>query len=78
MYALYIMDMAILCAAAIYAARLQIIVNPPFSLFREYVAQLMEYGKDFFLCHTFLLFKLKLINCSNNTDINACWKIPRM
>ena len=30
MYALHIMDMAILCAAAIYVARLQIIVNPPF------------------------------------------------
>ena len=32
MYAMYIMDMAILCAAAIYAARLQIIVNPPYGI----------------------------------------------
>ena len=26
-----------------------IVTNPPFSLFREYVAQLMEYGKDFII-----------------------------
>ena len=35
MYAMYIMDMAILCAAAIYAARLQIIVNPPYNTGNE-------------------------------------------
>lgn len=29
--------------------RLQISANPPFSLFREYVAQLMEYRKDFII-----------------------------
>jgi len=32
MYALYIMDTAILCAVAILALRLQIIVNPPYQL----------------------------------------------
>ena len=26
-----------------------VVTNPPFSLFREYVAQLMEYGKDFII-----------------------------
>ena len=26
-----------------------VVTNPPFSLFREYVAQLMEYGKDFLI-----------------------------
>ena len=27
-----------------------VVTNPPFSLFREYVAQLVEYKKKFFLC----------------------------
>jgi hypothetical protein len=26
-----------------------VVTNPPFSLFREYVAQLMEYGKQFII-----------------------------
>ena len=28
-----------------------VVTNPPFSLFREYIAQLMEYGKKFTLLH---------------------------
>ena len=35
MYALYIMDSAILCAAALFARRLQIIVNPPYQEDRQ-------------------------------------------
>ncbi len=26
-----------------------VVTNPPFSLFREYVAQLIEYGKEFLI-----------------------------
>ena len=53
-----------------------VITNPPFSLFREYVAQLMEYKKKFLIigndnCRTykeiFRLFKANQIWCGYNT-----------
>ncbi len=37
MHAMYIMDIAILCAVASYAARLQIIVNPPYNTGHDFI-----------------------------------------
>ena len=42
---MYIVELIPLIAIALSVRCLQIIVNPPFSLFREYIAQLVEYNK---------------------------------
>ena len=49
MHAMYIMDIAILCAVASYAARLQIIVNPPYMGSGGMGERLAKYVKDMFL-----------------------------
>ena len=36
-----------------------VVTNPPFSLFREYVAQLVEYGKKFIVVGTLMQLRIK-------------------
>ena len=60
MYALHIMDIAILCAAVIYAARLQIIVNPPFRTIKGMPLEQKDFLQQFYpmskcdMCNAFI------------------------
>ena len=62
-----------------------VVTNPPFSLFREYIAQLMEYEKKFIIMgrmsalHYSEIFPLIMKNqlwCGFNFNISAVYKAP--
>lgn len=62
-----------------------VVTNPPFSLFREYIGQLMEYGKKFIIMgrmsalHYSEVFPLIMQNklwCGVNFNISAVYKAP--
>ena len=62
-----------------------VVTNPPFSLFREYIGQLMEYGKKFIIMgrmsalHYSEIFPLIMQNrlwCGFNFNISAVYKAP--
>mgnify|MGYP002519472493 CR=1 FL=1 len=46
-----------------------VVTNPPFSLFREYVAQLVEYEKKFIIIHAIKLSKNEVIIAILNTAL---------
>ena len=48
-----------------------VVTNPPFSLFREYIAQLMEHDKKFVVIGNQTLLPIR--KCSHSSKENRIW-----